>query len=238
MLYQNKKRRSKMETQNNEGIKEAVSNFSHLENVDSRGNPILGGVKVRIISGRAKGHKGYVYQQRGDEIMVTSEPQTGGIGWFSGDELEVYGESLKSEIRKIETFLKEADSAGNRPKQLPKPGHQWHWTGKTWDQVLGNRQKAPEKPQGKSQGGGEPQGESQGGEKPNKKELEKKFKAQVDEAEKKWHQAWDKYRKLNNELTEIRRKHLYRWNTAEIWGDLMEEVRKEMKEELKEGVKP
>ena len=55
-----------------------------------RGNPILGGSRVMITSGKLKGKKGYVYQIMGnDEIRVTKKPRTGLLGWFKSSELLV-----------------------------------------------------------------------------------------------------------------------------------------------------
>jgi len=53
---------------------------------DKKGKPILGGVKVKTPNGKI----GYVYQFGPDgDIRVTSKPQTGLIGWFKPNELEV-----------------------------------------------------------------------------------------------------------------------------------------------------
>ena len=56
---------------------------------DIKGNPISGGSRVKIMVGPGKGKSGYVYNYNGNNIRVTSKPQTGLLGWYKGNQLLV-----------------------------------------------------------------------------------------------------------------------------------------------------
>jgi hypothetical protein len=65
---------------------EMLKNVSFKEIIrDKNGKPISGGAKVKTPEGKM----GYVYQFMDDDVRVTSKPQTGLIGWYKGNELEV-----------------------------------------------------------------------------------------------------------------------------------------------------
>lgn len=55
------------------------------QNTDKNGKTILGGTRVKTPEGKI----GFVYNFMGDEVRVTSKPQTGLLGWFKSEELEV-----------------------------------------------------------------------------------------------------------------------------------------------------
>ncbi len=82
--------------------KESLKEGSYAKKiVDKNGKWIGGGDKVITPSGKV----GYVYQIQNDEIRVTAQPQTGLIGWFKANELELK-ESLKEEGRSLELTAK------------------------------------------------------------------------------------------------------------------------------------
>lgn len=93
-------------------IKESLSNKSFKEWKDKNGKAILGGNKVKTPDGKI----GYAYQIDNGEVRVTSSPQTGLIGWYKTNELEVkegapqrievQDDSIFQRIEKIKSSLK------------------------------------------------------------------------------------------------------------------------------------
>lgn len=105
-------------------------NDSFKEAKDSKGKPILGGARVKTSDGK----RGYVYQIADDDsIRVTSQKNTGLIGWYKGKDLTVIGkESLESkEITHKEKLskLKEGLDEEKRSK-LAKSMYK-----KSWDEL-------------------------------------------------------------------------------------------------------
>lgn len=52
---------------------------------DKNGFPLLGGGRVKTPSGK----KGYIYHTIDGDVRVTIHPETGLLGWFKPNELEV-----------------------------------------------------------------------------------------------------------------------------------------------------
>lgn len=101
--------------------KESLSRLDKLhesvckEAKDKNGKGIFGGARVKTPNGKT----GYVYQIMNNEIRVTSKPQTGLIGWFKPEELEVK-ESLSRLDSVHESVYKEESNNKNKAKMYIK----------------------------------------------------------------------------------------------------------------------